>query len=54
MFPGWNRTLRRAIGRDDLSEMLVGLSELTNSTFEAEDLRFRGPGALVGAIAIYP
>lgn len=54
MFPGWNRTLRRAIGRDDLAGMLVELGGLTSSSFEAEDLQFQGPGALIGAMAIYP
>lgn len=54
MFPGWNRTLRRAIGRDDLEGMLVQLGGLTSSGFEPGDLHFEGPGALIGAMAIYP
>lgn len=54
MVPGLNRTLRRALGPEKMSELLGIVGNATGRTFDVTDLHFTGPGALIGALAVYP
>lgn len=54
MLPGLNRTLRRALGGEQLGGLLKSFGEASGRELDVKDLEFTGPGALIGAIAIYP
>lgn len=54
MLPGLNRTLRRALGGEQLGDLLKSFGAVSGRQLDVKDLEFHGPGALVGAVAIYP
>lgn len=54
MFPGLNRTMRRAISGKALDRLLDDLRDHLDQPIDRDDLAARGPGAIVSAAAIYP
>ena len=53
LFPGMNRTMRRAIRRTSLDDLLGGFSDITGQTLDASVLSVTGPGAIIKPVAIY-
>lgn len=54
LFPSMNRSMRRALARDGLDEILGSVGELEGRSIDLSALQFHGPGAMISVAAIYP
>jgi hypothetical protein len=53
LLPGMNRTMRRAIGKTSLEELISGFSDISGQAIDVSTLTVNGPGAVIKPLAIY-
>jgi hypothetical protein len=53
LLPGMNRTMRRAIGKTSLEEIITGFGDITGQAIDISALTVKGPGAVIKPLAIY-
>jgi hypothetical protein len=53
LLPGMSRTMRRAIGKTSLDELIAGFGEVSGQQIDAQALNVSGPGAVIKPLAIY-
>jgi len=53
LLPGMNRTMRRAIGKTPLEELLESFGQTFGQAVDVSELTVNGPGAVIKPLAIY-
>lgn len=53
LLPGMNRTMRRAIGKTSLEELISRFGEISGQAVDLSALTVNGPGAVIKPLAIY-
>jgi hypothetical protein len=53
VLPGMNRTMRRAIRKTSLEELITGFGDVSGQPIDVSALTVNGPGAVIKPLAIY-